>query len=223
MDVKEAILKRRSIRSYKDIPITKDDLIDILVAGQYSPSAGNLQNWRFVIIDDEDMKDRIADACLNQDWMKSAPVFIVICTQEEKMKQFYPEHGHDFNVEGAAAVAQNMMIQATANGLGSCWVGAFHPDPIIDIIGIGNNFKPTIILTLGYSNEKVPCPCKIDMHSFTMRNGWNGFGRYRDINWALKDYSTIMSKTIKGTRKSVSETVKNIHKHIRSKINKKGK
>jgi nitroreductase len=70
--------KRYSVRSFKDKPVEKDKIIKVLEAGRLSPSACNFQPRYFVVIEDEDLKDKIGQ-CYPRQWFKQAPVIIAVC------------------------------------------------------------------------------------------------------------------------------------------------
>ena len=72
MDIIECIHTRRSVRKFLDIPVEWDKIAQIISAGRAAPSAGNLQNYRFIVVEDEDMRKQIADACLQQQWIGKA-------------------------------------------------------------------------------------------------------------------------------------------------------
>ncbi|MCC5994043.1 MAG: nitroreductase family protein, partial [Candidatus Aenigmarchaeota archaeon] len=83
MDVFEAIAKRRSIRKYQDKDVD-DKLIGVLLwAAAQAPSAGNLQDWRFIVVRDKKTKELLYNAALKQEHVKEAPVLIVVCSDLE--------------------------------------------------------------------------------------------------------------------------------------------
>ncbi len=67
MDLFEAIKNRRSIRDFSDLPVEWSKIVQILEAGSLAPSSGNVQNWRFIIITDKNLRDKITEACLEQE------------------------------------------------------------------------------------------------------------------------------------------------------------
>ncbi|HUU42187.1 MAG TPA: nitroreductase family protein, partial [Planctomycetota bacterium] len=79
MDVMEAILKRRSIRRYKDKPIEKAKLNRVLEAGRQAPSAGNTQPWKIVVVTDPDTRRKLAHAARDQDFVAQASAVLVGC------------------------------------------------------------------------------------------------------------------------------------------------
>lgn len=211
MDVLNAILTRRSIRKYKDIPIPRSVMADILAAGQHAPSAGNLQNCRFIVIDDETLKDDIAEACFSQTWMKSAPVYIVICADVSKIEKFYPDRGAKlYAIQNAAAVAENMLLAATSHDLGSCWVGDFNERKLGELLLLPEEYKPQVILTLGYANEKVPKPGKLGMNVLVYLNGYGGKYRSMDSGYIRNEFAKTTQDNAKLGFKSIKRSFEEI-------------
>ena len=130
MHVMEAVLKRRSIRKYKDIPVEQAKIIPLLEAARNAPSGGNIQDWKFIVVTDKERRHRIAEACLKQFWMETAPVYIVIVSNPEKSVHHYGERGKFYATQSCAAAAQNILLMATAQGLATCWVSAFD-EPLL--------------------------------------------------------------------------------------------
>lgn len=73
----KAIEERRSIRKYKNIPVEKEKIQEIIESGRISPSGSNTQPWHFIIVESDEMRNKVSYACHNQKWMVQAPVFIV--------------------------------------------------------------------------------------------------------------------------------------------------
>ena len=224
MDVKEAILNRRSIRSFQDIPIQRDILTDILQAGQYAPSAGNLQTWKFIIVDDESQKELVAEACYEQTWIAEAPVVIVIFMSKPKMEDFYGDRSEMYTHQSAACAAQNMMTMASAHGLGSCMVSAMNEEKMIQIFGEPWEFKgfvPYVVLPIGYAAEKVPVPAKVDLTTIATRNWFGGRGRVTNDFFLFNDLRGSVSHSVKGIKKGLKGTLNQIKKRSKKKNAKK--
>lgn len=108
-----AILNRRSVRFYRDTPVSDADIEEILKAGFCAPSGHNERAWHVIVVKDQAMKDALSG--LHQ-WSKilaRAPVVIVVCVDRTNQ---------DLWVEDGSVFMENMMIQATEMGLGTCWV-----------------------------------------------------------------------------------------------------
>ena len=80
MNVMEAIKTRRSIRSYKDQPVEPARLQQVLEAARLAPSANNRQDWKFIVVQDQQMREALAKACHNQEFVGQAPVVIAACS-----------------------------------------------------------------------------------------------------------------------------------------------
>lgn len=205
MDVLDAILKRRSVRSYLDVPVPKDVISDMMVAGQMAPNSGNIQNCKFILVDDEHVKDDLADACFSQTWMKSAPVMIAILSDNEQIKKMYGSRGEkNYSYQNGAAIVQNMLLVATSHGLDSCWVSAFRDDKILEVLSAPPSFSPIAIITLGYGSEKVPVPSRYDLTALV---NFNRFGNaFAERDWMFKNYADEIKNSLKRGAKSVKRT-----------------
>ncbi len=153
MELDDCVKNRKSCRTYKDQKVSWELIGEILDAATYAPSAGNLQNWRFVVVTDEKKKEDIAIFCLRQMWMVQAPVIIVICNERDKVLAAYPNRGELYSVQNCALAAQNIMLKAEDLGLRTCWIGAFDTRAIQRTLKLPENIIPEMILTLGYGDE----------------------------------------------------------------------
>jgi len=200
-EVLDTIKKRRSIRKFLDLPIEWDKVISILEAGRFAPSAGNLQNWKFIVITDKDKKKQIAEACLNQYWMASAPVIIAIVSKPEKTLQYYGEAGHKYTIQNTSCAAMNMMLEAEEEGLSSCWVGGFDESMLNIALGLPERAKPEIILPIGYADEEVPTPPREVLESTVHFNKYNN--RMKNVNLVMWDVSLLMEDFVKDMKEAI--------------------
>lgn len=153
METIECIKSRRSVRKFKKKEIENEKLIKILEAAIHAPSSGNLQNWEFIIIKDEENKKRIAKAALNQNFISEASIVIIACSNDDKMI-FYGRRGKElYAIQNVSAAIQNILLAANDLGIGSCWVGAFNEKELKKILEIPENVRPLAIIPLGYPDE----------------------------------------------------------------------
>ena len=153
MDLDRCLVEKRSCKSYlqKQVPI---ELIgEVIKAATYAPSAGNLQNWSFIVVRDQGKRNEIAAACQRQEWMRGAPVHIVICNDVKKVTDMFTRKGKLYATQACAIAGQNMMLKATDVNLYSCWVGSFDEFALARIVKIPDNMVPEMIITLGYSDQ----------------------------------------------------------------------
>jgi len=198
MDVYECIKSRRSIRKFKDKPVEWEKIIRILDSGRLAPSAGNLQNWKFIMIKDEKNRKKIAEAALKQRWMETAPVHIVICAQPEKASRFYGTRGERlYTTQNCAAATQNMLLTAHSLGLGACWVGAFDEEMVRRATSLPEEAYPHAIVAIGYPNETPPMPPKARIEHVSYLETWWNKRRIPPQGW----YSLEVMKAAKrGTK-----------------------
>jgi len=155
MDVFECIKTRRSIRKYLPDPVKEEDLVKILDAARWAPSAGNLQPWEFIIVRDPEKKKAIARAALNQDFIAEAPIVIVVCANIPRTSSVYGTRGATlYCIQDTAAAIQNMLLAAHALGYGTCWVGAFRENEVKKILHIPEEVRPVAIIPLGRPGER---------------------------------------------------------------------
>jgi len=87
MDVSEAIQKRVTIRRWKPMPVEKEKIVKVLEAGRRAPSWGNVQPWRFIVVQDKVRIEELAKAASGQPQIRTAPVVIVCCGLMEVFSQ----------------------------------------------------------------------------------------------------------------------------------------
>lgn len=147
MDVKEAIMKRRSVRSYKDKEIPEEDLNTLLEAARLAPSARNKQSWKFIVIRDKEKREVLAQAAAEQEFVGEAPVVIAAVALEPDyvMRCGVPAYAVDL-----AIAVDHITLQAVELGLGTCWIGAFYQDQVREILKIPDDCKVVALLPVGY-------------------------------------------------------------------------
>lgn len=152
MNVSEAILTRRSVRSYKDKKIPEEKLQKIIESARMAPSARNKQDWKFVIVQDEEVKDKIHEAANGQKFVKEAPTVVVgVATKpDEKMECDIPTGIVDVTI-----AMDHITLKATEEGIGTCWIGAFDQEEVKEILNIPEGCKVVALMPMGYPEEEL--------------------------------------------------------------------
>lgn len=158
----EAIQNRRSIRKYKDQPVEEETLLKIIDCGRLAPSDSNTQPWNFIIVRSEEMRTKLAHVSHGQDWMLSAPVFIVcvadirvatsdtdLITINEETPGIAPKQ----IILDTAIAGENIVLAAEVMGLGTCWVSWYVQDEIRPVLGIPNDKYVVAIITMGHKDQ----------------------------------------------------------------------
>lgn len=152
MEVYTAIQTRRSIRKFKDVPVPRDQLMQVLEAGRIAPSAGNRQPWKFVVVTDPVTRQKLVPTCRNQAFVGQAGAVIVACAPDQSLR---------WHMVDVAIAVDHMTLAAHELGLGTCWIGAFEPEQVKEVLGIPEEVKVVCILPLGVPDmEGVPKPRK---------------------------------------------------------------
>jgi|TARA_Y100000310_G_scaffold284075_1_gene306584 SagB-type dehydrogenase family enzyme len=220
MEVFEAIRTRRSIRKYKDKQVPWDNIVTIMQAGKYAPSAGNLQNWKFIYVKSDAKRKAIANACLQQEWMEIAPVYIVVVAEPEKAERYYGTRGARlYTIQGCAAAIQNMLLTAHSLGLGACWVGAFDEDEIFRILNLPEEKTVQGIITIGYADEAPAPPPKYRIEHMTFSEKW--WGRLEAPKTHMGWWSAYNARIVDEGKKLAKKTGKKIKEHVEKRLRKK--
>lgn len=146
MDVYEAIASRRSVRSYEDLPIEPEVLQRILQAGARAPSARNRQAWKFVVVQSPEMKRKLARQACQQPWMERAGAILAVVGTDAE----YVMHcGVPADPVDCAIAIDHMTLAATAEGLGTCWIGHFDQQITADLLDVPDSCRIIELLTIG--------------------------------------------------------------------------
>ena len=154
MQIPEMIRERRSIRAFSDREVPEKEAELLVEAACLAPSAGNRQPWEFVIVRDDENKRRLAEAAYGQHFIAEAPVVFVVCADPSRSASRYGRRGIElYCLQDTAAAVQNLLLTAKANGLGSCWIGAFDEARAAEVVGAPRGVRPVAIVPVGYPAE----------------------------------------------------------------------
>jgi nitroreductase len=151
------IFARRSIRRYRDRPLSDGILTDLLEAAMAAPSAVAKDPWNFIIVRERATLDRIAALLPNGKMLRHAAAAFVVCGDMEKAH----DGQESYLLQDCSAAIENVLLAATALGVGSCWLG-IHPRPeriegIRALFGLPPNIVPVSGISLGWpEGEKEP-------------------------------------------------------------------
>ncbi len=152
MKVLDVIQKRRSVRKYKEDPIPEKDLMRVLEAARLAPSGKNFQPWKFIIVKDKVLKEKLAKASAGQFFMAEAPIIIVGCGFPDNCYAHMGRYMKSWSVDVTIAL-EHLILQAQEEGLGTCWIGSFEEEEVKAILNIPENVKVLALTPLGYPDE----------------------------------------------------------------------
>ena len=199
--IMECLKRRRSVRKFKSKPLPLSLVLEVLEAARWAPSAHNAQPWRFIVIRDKEVKERLARAMARK-WVEdmlrdgvpeeiaekrasesierfmSAPVLIVACLTMEDMDK-YPDEVRQraeylMAVQSVASAIQNLLLAAHAAGLGACWYCAplFCPEVVREILKIPPQVDPQALITLGFPDEEPEPPPRLPLNLIVQYESW---------------------------------------------------
>jgi len=164
----DVIMARTSIRSFTGDPVSKEQLETLLKAGMAAPTAMNVQPWRFVVVTDKDRIAEVFGAGPRSGMFTTAGAVIVVCGETTFMRKPFgqpdapeTEQPNMFWYEDCSAAAENILLAATAEGLGAVWTAGYPAmeriAPIAAALGLPENVVPLCIIPVGIPAED-PAP-----------------------------------------------------------------
>lgn len=151
------IKKRRSIRQFSDKKIERHQLEMLIEAALWAPSGSNAQAWHFVVVDDGTTLKRLT--AFLPGVLEPPPAIICLCVDYERERKLAGKLGVEvLGKMDVSMAAQNIMLGATSMQLGSCAIRGFNEDIINMAIGLPQNVKPELIVTIGYPLREAKPP-----------------------------------------------------------------
>ena len=149
----DTILSRRSIRRYTDVQVSEEEIKTLLEAAMAAPSASNRKPWHFVVVTEKETLNRLAKAHTYAKMLNDSTLCISVCGDQSVSERFW--------VQDCSAATENLLLAATALGLGAVWCGV-HPSQervkdIRKILGIEDPIVPLNLIAIGHpAEEKEP-------------------------------------------------------------------
>ncbi len=150
MEFNKLVNSRRSVRRFKSKKPDWRDLIDAINYASKIPYAGNIQNIKFILINDKKTINEITKYC-QQDFILQASYIIVITADPTDLVRSYDELGEKYNLEQGGAATQQLLLKVVDLGLDGCWIGAFDEEAIKRILKIPKEVRVSSIVPVGYA------------------------------------------------------------------------
>jgi len=145
MDAIEVLKTRRSVRAYRNEPVPKNILEDIIDCGRLAATANNIQPWEFVVVTEPALLRKLADLADYGKFIAQARACVVVLCNDTK---YYLEDG--------SAATQNILLAARAHGLGSCWVAGdkkSYASAICRLVSAPSSCRLVSLIPIGYPAE----------------------------------------------------------------------
>ncbi|PIZ55919.1 hypothetical protein COY23_03785 [bacterium (Candidatus Torokbacteria) CG_4_10_14_0_2_um_filter_35_8] len=146
------IKKRRSIRDFLEKEVEEEKLQEILKAAMFSPSARHIDPWEFLVVKDKNIIKKLCDSCVFSSFFEKAPIVIVIVADESKS---------DYWVEDSAIAAENIYLEVTNQGLGTCYIQIRDASGEVkekekyvrEVFSVPDNIRIQCLMPIGYPAE----------------------------------------------------------------------
>ncbi len=164
MALSDLLRHRKSVRDFLDRPVEREKIMMCLEAARLAPSACNSQPWRFIVVDDSQLKNKLCKAAFSgiysmNSFCRTAPVIVVIISERSR---FLAEIGGMFRglkyyLIDIGIAGEHFILQAEDLGLGTCWIGWFNEKAVKSVLNIPQRKKIDLLIALGYyDREKLP-------------------------------------------------------------------
>lgn len=154
MEFNELLYKRRSVRSFTDRAVSREETDKLLTAATRAPSACNMQSWHFYAVTDPALRSRFAEFCAP--WVATAPVIFAVCTDEEQIVGKFGERAKIFPIQDTALAIENLLLAAADMGLGGCFIGAFDSEKCRKLLNVPERLEIVALVPIGEPREEPP-------------------------------------------------------------------
>ena len=156
MNLFETIRARQSVRAFLNKEVEPEKLNAILEATNQAPSAGNLQAYEIHLIRDAATQQALVAAALDQKLLAQAPVVLIFCAHAARSAKYGARGSQLYCLQDATVAAAYAQLAATAQGLATCWVGAFDEAGVARAANLPQGQRPVAMLPIGYAAESPP-------------------------------------------------------------------
>jgi len=169
MDFAELIRRRYSVRAYKRDPVPEEVLARVLEASRLAPTAANRQPFRVLVIRTEGRQEELG-RLYQRSWFVEAPLVLAVCSLPAEA--WVRRDGKSYGDVDAAIVMDHLVLAATSEGLGTCWVGAFDPAAAREVLALPAGVEPIAFTPLGYPADQMPERKRKTLAELVRRERW---------------------------------------------------
>lgn len=169
---------RRSIRKYRPLPVEREKLQYCLEAARLAPSACNAQPYKFIVVDEQALKEKLGKAAFSGiykpcSFAARAGALVVVVSQTGKMSAWLGNRiqSTNFRLVDMGIAAEHFVLAAHEQGLGTCWLGWFDAKGAAKALGLPSGAKAEIMLSVGYADEAPPARKRKSTEEFSSFNG----------------------------------------------------
>ena len=196
MDFDSVVEKRVSVRSFKNKKASWKDILEAIDAAIKAPSAGKMHHFKFVVIEDQEKINKIAELA-DQLWISESGILVVVCSDDTHLENQYGERGRVYSRQAAGAAIENFLLKIADLGLSACWVGSYTDELIKQLLKIPEHIQIEAIIPVGYAKTKTSSSKKQKLENVLRWEDWNTWNRpslYKEPSIRKPTPSSIIHK-----------------------------
>ena len=160
MNFSDLVKHRRSVRDFMDKPVEREKVMMCLEAARLAPSACNSQPWKFIVVDDPQITQKLSNAAFGgvhaiNSFCKEAPIIIVIVSEKSNFLSRVGSmfRGTQYYLIDIGIAGEHLILQAEELGLGTCWIGWFNEKAVKEVLNIPQDKKVDMLIAMGYHSS----------------------------------------------------------------------
>jgi nitroreductase len=166
----EEIVNRRSVREYSPKIIEPEKMARILEAARLAPTARNQQDWKLILVENTDIKNKLVDSATpHQQFLKGAHIIIAACALNPA---YIMRCGHPAYLIDLGIVLEHVALQAVREGLGTCWIGSFDEEKAKIVLGIPQDVRIVELMSMGYPEQIPPGKARKQINDLFKWDSW---------------------------------------------------
>jgi nitroreductase len=169
MEFSALIQKRYSVRAYKPDPVDDSTLEKVLEAARLAPTATNRQAFQLIVVHTAGREEELK-RIYSRDFFVEAPV--VVCACGIPAENWVRKDGKNYNDVDVAIAMDHLILAATNEGLGTCWIGAFDAQAAKEVLGLPDGVEPIAFTPLGYPADQAPRKKRKDLSELVRYERW---------------------------------------------------
>jgi len=161
MALLDLVKQRKSVRRFLEKPVEREKVMMCLEAARAAPSACNSQPWRFIVVDEPELRKRLCEKAFGgiyfiNAFCKKAPVIVVIVSEKGKFLARIGGmfRGTRYYLIDIGIAGEHFVLQAEELGLGTCWLGWFKESAVKQALNIPKEKRIDVLIALGYYDKK---------------------------------------------------------------------
>jgi len=159
MTFKDLILKRQSVRKYKQEPVPTESIAACIEAARLAPSACNSQSWKYIVVDEEVLLQKVAKSAEGMgmnSFFSQVPCIVAVVQEKPNATSAIGSRikNKDFSLIDIGISVEHFCLQAAELGIGTCIVGWFDEEKVRQLLKVPENLRIPLLITVGFGDDE---------------------------------------------------------------------